>query len=119
MKRYNVIAVYDPAEKNLLMCRRAKEPYKGMLNFAGGKIEPSETSDAARFAGELYRFIVAQSFARRNKTGSFFLLCLKKMANRAKGGQSLLFLTIAFSLPPCYNYPIIRPLFPMLATRTV
>ncbi len=52
MKRYNVIAVYDPAEKNLLMCRRAKEPYKGMLNFAGGKIEPSETSDAARFAGE-------------------------------------------------------------------
>ena len=49
MKRYNVIVVYDPAGKKLLMCRRAKEPYKGMLNFVGGKIEPGETGEAAAY----------------------------------------------------------------------
>ena len=49
MKRYNVIAVYSPDEKKLLMCRRAKNPYKGMLNFVGGKIEEGETDDAAAY----------------------------------------------------------------------
>ena len=49
MKRYNVIAVYSPDEKKLLMCRRAKNPYKGMLNFVGGKIEDGETDDAAAY----------------------------------------------------------------------
>ena len=49
MKRYNVIAVYSPDEKKLLMCRRAKNPYKGMLNFVGGKIEEGETDEAAAY----------------------------------------------------------------------
>ena len=49
MKRYNVIAVYSPDETKLLMCRRAKNPYKGMLNFVGGKIEDGETDDAAAY----------------------------------------------------------------------
>lgn len=49
MKRYNVIAVYSPDEQKLLMCRRAKNPYKGMLNFVGGKIEEGETDDAAAY----------------------------------------------------------------------
>ena len=49
MKRYNVIAVYSPDETKLLMCRRAKNPYKGMLNFVGGKIEDDETDEAAAY----------------------------------------------------------------------
>ena len=49
MKRYNVIAVYSPDETKLLMCRRAKNPYKGMLNFVGGKIEDGETDEAAAY----------------------------------------------------------------------
>ena len=49
MKRYNVIAVYSPDEQKLLMCRRAKNPYKGMLNFVGGKIEEGETDEAAAY----------------------------------------------------------------------
>lgn len=49
MKRYNLIVVYDQDEQRLLMCQRAKEPYKGMLNFVGGKIEPDETDEEAAY----------------------------------------------------------------------
>lgn len=44
----NIIAVLSPDGRNLLLCRREKEPYKGLLNFVGGKVEPGETGiDAA------------------------------------------------------------------------
>ena len=39
MKKYNVIVVFDKNMKNTLMCKRAKEPYLGMYNLVGGKIE--------------------------------------------------------------------------------
>lgn len=39
MKEYNVIVVFDKEIKKTLMCKRAKEPYKGMYNLIGGKIE--------------------------------------------------------------------------------
>ncbi len=39
MKRYNVIVVFDKDFKNTLMCKRTKDPYKGMYNLVGGKIE--------------------------------------------------------------------------------
>lgn len=42
MKKLNVIIVYDKQEKNVLMCKREKEPYKGMFNLVGGKVEESE-----------------------------------------------------------------------------
>ena len=35
----NVSAVFDKDFKNTLMCKRTKEPYKGMFNLVGGKIE--------------------------------------------------------------------------------
>lgn len=43
MKKYNVIIVYDKDENNILMCKRTKEPYKGMFNLVGGKVEENET----------------------------------------------------------------------------
>lgn len=48
MKEYNLILVYDEKEENILMCKRAKEPYKGKYNLVGGKINPGENRmDAA------------------------------------------------------------------------
>ena len=53
MKRYNVIAVISPDGQSWLMCRRMKEPYLGMYNLVGGKIEPGETGEEAAYR-ELY-----------------------------------------------------------------
>ena len=48
MKEYNLILVYDEKEENILMCKRAKEPYKGKYNLVGGKVNPGENKlDAA------------------------------------------------------------------------
>lgn len=48
MQGYNVIMVYGPQMDRLLMCKRLKEPYKGLSNLVGGKIESGETGfDAA------------------------------------------------------------------------
>lgn len=37
--KYNVIVIFDKDMKKTLMCKRTKEPYKGMYNLVGGKIE--------------------------------------------------------------------------------
>lgn len=39
MKKYNVIVIFDKDLNKTLMCKRTKEPYKGMFNLVGGKIE--------------------------------------------------------------------------------
>ena len=39
MKKMNVIVVFDKDLKQTLMCKRTKEPYMGMYNLVGGKIE--------------------------------------------------------------------------------
>ncbi|KAG4106739.1 NUDIX hydrolase domain-like protein [Neocallimastix lanati (nom. inval.)] len=53
MKKYNIIVVFDKTEKRILMCKRAKNPFKGKFNFVGGKVEQGETEDAAAYR-ELY-----------------------------------------------------------------
>lgn len=48
MQGYNVILVYNPQMDQLLMCHRKKQPYMGLYNLVGGKIEPGEDGlDAA------------------------------------------------------------------------
>lgn len=48
MQGYNLIAVFNEAEDSWLMCRRRKDPYKGLSNLVGGKIEENEDGlDAA------------------------------------------------------------------------
>jgi len=42
MKKLNVIIVYNKEESKILMCKRKKEPYKGMFNLIGGKVELNE-----------------------------------------------------------------------------
>jgi ADP-ribose pyrophosphatase len=40
----NVVAVLNASKNKLLMCKRGNNPYKGLLNLVGGKIEPNEDS---------------------------------------------------------------------------
>jgi 8-oxo-dGTP diphosphatase len=48
MQGYNIIMVYSQDKSRLLMCTRLKDPYKGLKNLVGGKIEPGEPGiDAA------------------------------------------------------------------------
>jgi 8-oxo-dGTP diphosphatase len=48
MQGYNVIMVYNKDMDRLLMCKRLKNPYKGLSNLVGGKIENGERGiDAA------------------------------------------------------------------------
>ena len=46
---YNLIAVFDEPAENLLLCLRRKDPYKGLYNFVGGKIESGEEGLAAAY----------------------------------------------------------------------
>lgn len=39
MKKMNVIVIFDNQMEKALMCKRTKEPYMGMYNLVGGKIE--------------------------------------------------------------------------------
>lgn len=42
MKKLNVVIVYNKEGNKILMCKRAKEPYKGKYNLVGGKVELGE-----------------------------------------------------------------------------
>lgn len=53
MQGYNLIAVFDKSAEKMLMCRRKKDPYKGLSNFVGGKIEQGEEPVDAAYR-ELY-----------------------------------------------------------------
>ena len=39
MKKMNVIVIFNKKIDETLMCKRTKEPYQGMYNLVGGKIE--------------------------------------------------------------------------------
>ena len=49
MRKLNLIVVFNKNLNKALFCIRAKEPYKGMYNFVGGKVEPGETNDEAAY----------------------------------------------------------------------
>ncbi|MDF2872635.1 MAG: hypothetical protein K0R05_4210 [Anaerocolumna sp.] len=42
MQGYNCIMVFSTDSKKLLFCKRRKDPYKGLYNLVGGKIEAEE-----------------------------------------------------------------------------
>ena len=49
MKRLNLIVVFNKDLTKALFCIRAKEPYKGLYNFVGGKVEENEPNDEAAY----------------------------------------------------------------------
>ena len=53
MRRMNLIIVFSPGGAQVLLCRRKKPPYQGLLNFVGGKLEPGEDGFTAAYR-ELY-----------------------------------------------------------------
>ena len=53
MQGFNVIWVFNPTADKVLMCKRHKDPYKGLYNLVGGKIELNEDGLAAAYR-ELY-----------------------------------------------------------------
>ena len=46
---YNCIVVFNKAKDSVLFCKRQKDPYKGLFNFVGGKVEPGEDPDKAAY----------------------------------------------------------------------
>lgn len=53
MQGYNVIIIFNKSMDKVLLCERRKNPYKGLSNFVGGKIEKDEDSLSAAYR-ELY-----------------------------------------------------------------
>lgn len=53
MQGYNCIMIYNKNKDAILFCKRAKEPYLGLYNFVGGKIEAGESGINAAYR-ELY-----------------------------------------------------------------
>lgn len=49
MKAYNCIVVINEDKKAALFCVRENDPYKGLYNFVGGKVEPGEASETAAY----------------------------------------------------------------------
>ena len=53
MRKLNLIVVFNEDLTKTLFCIREKEPYKGLYNFVGGKVERNESNDDATYR-ELY-----------------------------------------------------------------
>ena len=49
MRKLNLIVVFNTNLDKVLFCIRAKEPYKGLYNFVGGKVEENESNDDAAY----------------------------------------------------------------------
>lgn len=49
MQGYNCIMIFEKNMKRMLMCERMKDPYKGLYNLVGGKIEPEEDGETAAY----------------------------------------------------------------------
>ena len=49
MRKLNLIVVFNKNLDKALFCIRAKQPYKGLYNFVGGKVEEGETNDEAAY----------------------------------------------------------------------
>ncbi len=49
MRKLNLIVVFNKNLEKVLFCVRAKEPYIGMYNFVGGKVEEGESNEDAAY----------------------------------------------------------------------
>ena len=64
MKKMNVIVIFDKNLNKTLMCKRTKEPYMGMYNLVGGKIEKEDDG-----LNEAYRELSEETKAKLEKEG--------------------------------------------------
>ena len=49
MRKFNLIVIFNANLDKVLFCIRTKEPYKGLYNFVGGKVEENESNDNAAY----------------------------------------------------------------------
>ena len=49
MRKLNCIVVFNKDLNKVLFCTREEEPYKGLYNFVGGKVEENETDYKAAY----------------------------------------------------------------------
>ena len=49
MRKLNLIVVFNEKLEKVLFCIRAKEPYKGLYNFVGGKVEEGESNEEGAY----------------------------------------------------------------------
>lgn len=49
MRKLNLIVIFNKDLSKILFCIRAKDPYKGLYNFVGGKVENGESNDEAAY----------------------------------------------------------------------
>ena len=49
MRKLNCIVIFSKDLNKVLFCIRAKEPYKGLYNFVGGKVEENESEYEAAY----------------------------------------------------------------------
>lgn len=49
MEYQNLVLVFDQGMNSILMCKRSKAPFQGLLNLVGGKVECGEDSLAAAY----------------------------------------------------------------------
>ena len=61
MKQYNVIVIFNEKMNKTLMCKRTKEPYIGMYNLVGGKIEKENDG-----LNEAYRELIEETNISKN-----------------------------------------------------
>lgn len=61
MKQYNVIIIFNKNMTKTLMCKRTKEPYIGMYNLVGGKIEKENDG-----LNEAYRELLEETNISKN-----------------------------------------------------
>ena len=75
--RMNIIAVYNQEEDKILMCLRKKDPYKGLYNLVGGKIEENETG-----LESAYRELEEESgITKKDITLTHLMTCNYQMSN--------------------------------------
>lgn len=49
MQGYNLVVVFNKDRTKMLMCKRIKNPYLGLINMVGGKIEEGEEHESAAY----------------------------------------------------------------------
>ena len=69
---YNCIVVFNKTKDQALFCKRQKDPYKGLYNFVGGKVESGEDSETAA-----YRELFEETGITRRQIRSYRLMDIR------------------------------------------
>ena len=71
MKKMNVIVIFNKDMTQTLMCKRTKEPYMGMYNLVGGKIEKENDG-----LNEAYRELYEETGITKDDTNLIYFMNL-------------------------------------------